>query len=60
MVQYVEENIPVFNLFTYEQLLASMKTHERIAVRKVNAGDFQDFDAFLNSFDKKLACRFMS
>ena len=31
-----------------------MKTHERIAVRKVNAGDFQDFDAFLNSFYKKL------
>ena len=42
------------NLFTYEQLLASMKTHERIAVRKVNTGDFQDFDAFLNSFYKKL------
>ena len=42
------------DIFTYEQLLAPMKTHERIAVRKVNAGDFQDFDAFLNSFYKKL------
>ena len=42
------------NLFTYKQLLASMKTHERISVRKVNTGDFQDFNAFLNSFYKKL------
>ena len=43
------------NLFTFKQLVESMKTHDRITVREVKDGDFKDYDAFLNFFYKKLA-----